>query len=179
MAKIQAKQRMKNLLLFLPNLVALCWKLLTDSRVPKIEKALLGGAVIYAIVPLDFIPDFLPFIGQVDDTYLIALTLMRLLQSAPQEAVREHWRGGRAGFHCPRRAHDFAQARQPRVIITSGNDRPGRAISGKFTKTQEITQRNPCSCHNRRPVNRRVKSQKSEINAARFLMTFDFRLSDF
>ena len=94
MAKLEVKQRMKNLLLFLPNLVALCWRLLTDSRVPKIEKALLGGAIIYAIVPLDFIPDFLPFIGQVDDTYLIALTLMRLLQSAPQEAVREHWHGG-------------------------------------------------------------------------------------
>lgn len=94
MAKIEAKQRMKNLLLFLPNLVALCWKLLTDSRVPKIEKALVAGAIVYAIVPLDFIPDVLPFVGQVDDAYLIALTLMRLTQSAPAEVVRQHWRGG-------------------------------------------------------------------------------------
>lgn len=94
MAKLEAKRRMKNLLLFLPNLVALCWRLLTDGRVPKIEKALVAGAIIYAIVPLDFIPDMLPFVGQVDDAYLIALTLMRLTQSAPVEVVREHWRGG-------------------------------------------------------------------------------------
>jgi uncharacterized membrane protein YkvA (DUF1232 family) len=85
---------MKNLLLFLPNLFALCWGLLKDSRVSKLEKAMVAGAVVYTIMPLDFIPDVLPFIGQVDDVYLIALTLMRLLQSSPAEVVREHWRGG-------------------------------------------------------------------------------------
>ena len=94
MAKIEVKARMKNLLMFLPNLLALCWKLLTDSRVPKIEKALVAGAIVYVISPLDFIPDFLPFIGQVDDAYMVALTLMRLMQRAPADVVRQHWRGG-------------------------------------------------------------------------------------
>jgi uncharacterized membrane protein YkvA (DUF1232 family) len=94
MAKAEVKSRMKNLLLFLPNLLALCWKLLTDNRVSKLEKAMVAGAIVYAVMPLDFIPDLLPFVGQVDDAYLIALTLMRLLQSAPAEVVREHWRGG-------------------------------------------------------------------------------------
>jgi uncharacterized membrane protein YkvA (DUF1232 family) len=94
MAKAEVKSRMKNLLLFLPNLFALCWGLLKDSRVSKLEKAMVAGAVVYTIMPLDFIPDVLPFIGQVDDVYLIALTLMRLLQSSPAEVVREHWRGG-------------------------------------------------------------------------------------
>jgi uncharacterized membrane protein YkvA (DUF1232 family) len=94
MAKVEVKRRMKNLLMFLPNLVALCWRLLTDGRVSKIEKALVAGAIVYVISPLDFIPDFLPFVGQVDDVYLVALTLMRLLQSAPADVLRQHWRGG-------------------------------------------------------------------------------------
>ncbi len=94
MAKAEVKSRMKNLLLFLPNLFVLCWGLLKDSRISKLEKAMVAGAVVYTIMPLDFIPDFLPFIGQVDDVYLIALTLMRLMQSAPADIVREHWRGG-------------------------------------------------------------------------------------
>ena len=94
MAKVEIKSRMKNLLLFLPNLFALCWGLLKDSRVSKLEKAMVAGAVVYTIMPLDFIPDMLPFIGQVDDVYLIALTLMRLMQSAPADVVRDHWRGG-------------------------------------------------------------------------------------
>jgi uncharacterized membrane protein YkvA (DUF1232 family) len=85
---------MKNLLLFIPNLVLLCGRLLTDSRVPKTEKALLAGAIVYAFIPFDLIPDMIPFVGQVDDAYLIALTLLRLADRTDPQIVREHWRGG-------------------------------------------------------------------------------------
>ena len=94
MGKLQAKRRMKNLLMFLPNMVALCGRLLADSRVPAIDKALFAGAIVYAISPFDFIPDMIPFVGQIDDAYLIALTLLRLINHADVEVVREHWRGG-------------------------------------------------------------------------------------
>jgi len=94
MARLEAKRRMKNLLMFLPNMVSLCGRLLTDGRVPLAEKALFAGAVIYAVMPLDFIPDMLPFIGQVDDAYLISLTLLRLIGRTDERVVREHWRGG-------------------------------------------------------------------------------------
>ncbi|HEY0656863.1 MAG TPA: YkvA family protein [Pyrinomonadaceae bacterium] len=92
--KSQAKARMKNMMMFLPNMVRLCGKLLMDGRVPVAEKALFAGAIVYAIMPLDFIPDVLPFIGQVDDVYLIALTLMRLISRTDESIVREHWSGG-------------------------------------------------------------------------------------
>ena len=36
----------------------------------------------------------LPFGGQVDDAYLIALTLLRLMSVTEPRVVREHWRGG-------------------------------------------------------------------------------------
>jgi uncharacterized membrane protein YkvA (DUF1232 family) len=94
MARLEAKRRMKNLLMFLPNLVALCARLLADRRVPVTEKALFAGAIIYALMPLDFIPDILPFVGQVDDAYLISLTLLRLIGRTDDQIVREHWRGG-------------------------------------------------------------------------------------
>jgi uncharacterized membrane protein YkvA (DUF1232 family) len=94
MARLELKRRMKNLLLFLPNMVALCGRLLMDGRVPMTEKALFAGAILYALMPLDFIPDLLPFIGQVDDAYLISLTLLRLISRTDDRVVREHWRGG-------------------------------------------------------------------------------------
>lgn len=94
MAMLQAKRRMKNLLMFLPNTIALCGRLMTDARVPRTEKLLFAGAIVYAVMPLDFIPDMLPFIGQVDDAYLIALTLLRLINRTDDLVVREHWRGG-------------------------------------------------------------------------------------
>jgi uncharacterized membrane protein YkvA (DUF1232 family) len=94
MSQLLARRRLKNLLLFFPNMLLLCGRLLTDSRVPAPERALLAGAIIYAIIPFDLIPDMIPFVGQVDDAYLIALTLLRLLERTDPKVVREHWSGG-------------------------------------------------------------------------------------
>lgn len=92
--KKHLKGRMQNLLMFLPNMVKLCFNLLRDSRVPTSNKALFVGAIVYALMPLDLIPDVLPFVGQIDDTYLIALTLLRLVNQTDENVVREHWEGG-------------------------------------------------------------------------------------
>ncbi|MCB1025975.1 MAG: DUF1232 domain-containing protein [Acidobacteria bacterium] len=89
-----AKGRMKNFLMFMPNMIRLCGNLLIDNRVPIAEKALFGAAIVYAISPIDLIPDVFPFIGQVDDLYLIALTLLRLLNYSDESVVRQHWKGG-------------------------------------------------------------------------------------
>ena len=94
MSALLARRRLRNLLLFIPNMVLLCARLLTDSRVPATERALLAGAIVYAVIPFDLIPDMIPFIGQVDDAYLIALTLLRLLERTDPKVVREHWSGG-------------------------------------------------------------------------------------
>jgi len=88
------RRRMKNLLLFIPNLILLSGRLMVDPRVPAKERLLVAGAIIYVIIPLDLIPDMLPFIGQVDDAYLISLTLLRLMSTTDPKLVREHWNGG-------------------------------------------------------------------------------------
>lgn len=88
------KGRMGNFLMFLPNMVMLLGRLLKDSRVPTAEKALFLAAIVYVISPLDFIPDVFPFIGQVDDIYVVALTLLRLINRTDESVVRRHWSGG-------------------------------------------------------------------------------------
>jgi uncharacterized membrane protein YkvA (DUF1232 family) len=85
---------MTNLLLIIPNLLLLSARLMVDPRVPAKERLLVAGAIVYAFMPLDFIPDMIPFVGQVDDAYLIALTLLRLMSVTEPNVVREHWRGG-------------------------------------------------------------------------------------
>src|SRR3989442_13020736 len=94
MSAVLARRRLKNLLLFIPNMLLLSARLLTDSRVPATERALLAGAIIYAIIPFDLIPDMIPFVGQLDDAYLIALTLLRLVDRTDPNILREHWSGG-------------------------------------------------------------------------------------
>jgi len=88
------KSRMQNFLMFLPNMVVLLGRMLKDARVPTAEKALFLAAIVYVISPLDFIPDVFPFIGQVDDIYVVALTLLRLINRTDAGIVREHWSGG-------------------------------------------------------------------------------------
>ncbi|MBC7899205.1 MAG: DUF1232 domain-containing protein [Saprospiraceae bacterium] len=92
--KSQLKGRMGNFLMFLPNMVMLLGGMLKDARVPAAEKALFLAAIVYVISPLDFIPDVFPFIGQVDDLYVVALTLLRLVNRTDATVVREHWSGG-------------------------------------------------------------------------------------
>lgn len=94
MSQLLAKRRIKNLLMFIPNMLLLCARLLTDSRVPTTERVLVAGAIVYAIVPFDLIPDMIPFVGQIDDAYLIALSLLRLMERTDPKVVREHWSGG-------------------------------------------------------------------------------------
>lgn len=90
----EARGRMGNFLMFLPNMVRLLGGLLKDARVPGAEKALFVAAIVYVISPLDFIPDVFPFIGQVDDLYVVALVLLRLLNRTDASVVRQHWSGG-------------------------------------------------------------------------------------
>jgi uncharacterized membrane protein YkvA (DUF1232 family) len=92
--KSELKGRMRSFLMFLPNMVMLLGRLLKDARVPTAEKALFLGAIVYVISPLDLIPDMLPFIGQVDDLYVVALTLLRLVNRTDESVVRQHWSGG-------------------------------------------------------------------------------------
>ncbi len=92
--KSELKGRMHSFLMFLPNMVMLLGRLLKDARVPAAEKALFLAAIVYVISPLDFIPDVFPFIGQVDDLYVVALVLLRLVNRSDESVVREHWSGG-------------------------------------------------------------------------------------
>jgi uncharacterized membrane protein YkvA (DUF1232 family) len=92
--KYALKSRMRGFMTFLPNMVMLLGRLLRDARVPNAEKALFLAAIVYVISPLDLIPDVFPFIGQVDDLYVVALTLLRLLNRTDESVVRQHWSGG-------------------------------------------------------------------------------------
>jgi uncharacterized membrane protein YkvA (DUF1232 family) len=94
MSQSTLQSRMMNLLLFVPNMLLLCTRLMVDPRVPAKERLLVAGAIVYALVPLDLIPDMLPFVGQIDDAYLIALSLLRLMTVTKPHVVREYWRGG-------------------------------------------------------------------------------------
>jgi uncharacterized membrane protein YkvA (DUF1232 family) len=89
----QARAFLKEAVLLLPRLARLLSRLLRDPRVSSADKILVGAVAVYVASPIDLIPDFIPFLGQVDDLFAVSLVLMRLIGDAGEDVVREHWTG--------------------------------------------------------------------------------------
>jgi uncharacterized membrane protein YkvA (DUF1232 family) len=65
-------------------------RLLRDPRVPLLMKALPLLAAVYVISPLDFVPDVLPVLGQLDDIGIILIGLEAFVRVCPAAAVAFH-----------------------------------------------------------------------------------------
>lgn len=70
--------------------VRVTFRLLREPRVPILLKLIPVLAAGYVISPLDFVPDVLPIIGQVDDLGIIFLAIEAFLRVAPTAAVDYH-----------------------------------------------------------------------------------------
>jgi len=77
-------------LLHLPHFVRLYWRLLWDRRVSIWPKALLVLSIIYFVSPVDLIPDFIPFFGEVDDLIVLIAVCRLFIYFCPPEVVQEH-----------------------------------------------------------------------------------------
>jgi uncharacterized membrane protein YkvA (DUF1232 family) len=77
----------------LPSYVRLLTGLATDKRVSMVDKMLVLGAVAYIVMPIDLIPDFIPFFGEIDDLYILVLALQRLISNAGRTVLLDHWVG--------------------------------------------------------------------------------------
>jgi uncharacterized membrane protein YkvA (DUF1232 family) len=88
-----AKRTVMGTMKELPNFLRLLGGLLTDMRVAATDKLLVAGAVAYILLPIDFVPDFIPFLGEVDDIFLLVLALQRLIANAGRAVVMDHWMG--------------------------------------------------------------------------------------
>ena len=84
---------MTGLVSALPQFAKLVARLSRDPRVPVRAKRLAAALAIYAVVPLDLIPDVIPVVGLVDDLLAVVVALAVLVEAAPDEVVAEHWDG--------------------------------------------------------------------------------------
>lgn len=61
-----------------------------DPRVPWYAKLLVGLIVAYALSPIDLIPDFIPFLGYVDDLLILPAGIALAVKLIPNEVLEEH-----------------------------------------------------------------------------------------
>ena len=71
----------------------LAWK---DPRTPVLARIITIVTVAYAVSPIDLIPDFIPFFGQLDDLVIVPALIVLALKLIPREVTarcrREAWK---------------------------------------------------------------------------------------
>lgn len=68
----------------------LTWRLARDRRTPLRPKLLLGGMLLLIVSPINWIPSFIPVLGQLEDLALLAFALNVFLKRVPADLLAEH-----------------------------------------------------------------------------------------
>jgi uncharacterized membrane protein YkvA (DUF1232 family) len=75
-----------------------------DPRVPWYAKAVAACVAVYALSPIDLIPDFIPILGYLDDLVLVPLGIWVAIRLIPPPLLAEHRRAAMVR-HQPRPAN--------------------------------------------------------------------------
>ena len=71
----------------------LAFRLFNDPRVPSwVKYGIPLLVVLYLVMPLDVLPDFIPILGQLDDIGVVVLGMSLMAKLAPSYVVDEHRR---------------------------------------------------------------------------------------
>ena len=88
--------RAKELLVDVPRHGKLAYCLLRDGRVPTAPKAVLLGALVLIVSPID-LPAWVPLMGELDMLALGVLAVSTFIEACPEDVRREHEAALKAG----------------------------------------------------------------------------------
>jgi uncharacterized membrane protein YkvA (DUF1232 family) len=98
-----ADLRVKDILRLLPDTVVLLRRLAADPDLPRGVRVRLLLLLVYLVLPVDLIPDFIPVLGYADDAIVVALALRSVTPRAGSEALDKHWPGSTESLQAVRR----------------------------------------------------------------------------
>jgi uncharacterized membrane protein YkvA (DUF1232 family) len=104
------------LLRALPQLARLIARLIADPTLPRPVKIALAAAAVYLASPIDLVPDFIPWIGYVDDLLLAALVVDGLLNWVDRALILRDWPGSSESLERVARAARLLAAWVPRRL---------------------------------------------------------------
>lgn len=97
----------KDYIMFIPDIVALIFRLLKDPRVPVKTKAVVGASLAYVSCPFEILPDKIPFIGALDDISIVFFALNRIINDVDINVILENWQGKNEFVVILRKSVDF------------------------------------------------------------------------
>lgn len=87
----------------LPDTVVLLRRLAADPQLPRGVRVRLLLLLVYLILPIDLVPDFIPVLGYADDAIIVVIALRSVARGAGPDALDKHWPGTPEGLHAVRR----------------------------------------------------------------------------
>lgn len=84
---------MRQLLRALPALARMIGRLVLDPALPRPAKLVLLAAALYLASPFDLVPDFIPFLGYLDDLLVAAIVLDGILNYVDRALILRYWPG--------------------------------------------------------------------------------------
>ena len=118
----------------------LVWLLMRDPRVPLWLKALPVGSLVYLISPLDFLPDTIPILTQLDDIAVLLIGFRLFIELSPAAAVEEHMKT-LTGRHDDWEVQNQAPATSP--TTGDSDDLETTVIDGSYTEPPPDTTQHP------------------------------------
>jgi len=83
----------KELLLALPRLCRMLVSLAADRDVPTAAKVVLAALAVYLVSPIDLVPDFIPWLGYLDDVILAAVVVDGVISFVDRSLLLRYWPG--------------------------------------------------------------------------------------
>lgn len=83
----------KEYIFVLPDIASLIYRLLKDKRVSIKTKLIMSAGIAYVTVPVNIIPNSIPFIGVIDDIGVIFFVLNKIIKDIPLSIIVENWEG--------------------------------------------------------------------------------------
>jgi uncharacterized membrane protein YkvA (DUF1232 family) len=87
-----------------------------DERIPSRDKKILLALVALIISPIDLIPDWIPFMGQMDDLVMFSIILDYFFSVLDSEILLSHYPWGMQSFARLRRFGRTFQWLAPRFV---------------------------------------------------------------
>ncbi len=81
-----------------PDVVQLLRRLAGDRTIARSVRIRLWLLLVYLILPIDLIPDFIPVLGYADDAIIVVVALRSITRRAGPEALEQHWPGTSEGL---------------------------------------------------------------------------------
>lgn len=85
----QIKSRLMQRALLLKGQLTAIYYASKDKRMPLLPKVLAGFILLYALSPIDLIPDFIPVLGYLDDLIILPALLVLTIKCIPNEVLKD------------------------------------------------------------------------------------------